>query len=91
MVPFAPFLVELPHREALEQDLGVDQARVDPEQQIGIEGIVAQSGDLVDPVDVLVHPIDPLDGLQGFLGGPERHRVSEPEGPVEALPWVALV
>ena len=62
-----------------------------PEQQVGVEGVVAKPRDLVDPVDLFMHLVDSSRRIQGFLAGTERHGVGESKRSLHALPGVVFV
>jgi hypothetical protein len=42
-------VVEAADGEALEEQEAVDQAGVDPEEQLGVAGVVVAAGDRVEP------------------------------------------
>ena len=83
--------VQLPDRQAFEQQLRVHQACVHPQQELGVPGVIGETGDLVDPVDVVVHQVDAPRGFERFLPRAERDLVGELERPLQPLPRIALV
>src|SRR6266498_3836764 len=69
MESLPPSVVESAHRQPLEQQLGIDQARVHPQQEGGVLCIVGKASDLVDPVNIIVNAVDALDRPLRLLTG----------------------
>jgi hypothetical protein len=89
--PLAAGVVEPAHRERFEQQGAVDQAAVDPQQQLRIEGVVGKPGHRVDSVDPGVDLVDPV-GRRVRLGlRPECDRIGQHQRALEPLPGVPLV
>ncbi len=91
MEALSPGIVEAPHRECLEQDRRVDEARMHIEQQLGVEGVVARAGHRVSAVDAGVDLVDRVGGGVRLGLGAEGHRVGQDQGALQAFPRVPLV
>ena len=89
--PLTTCVVERADGELLEQQRRVDQAGVDVEQQVGIEGVVGLARDGIDAVDPRVHLVDLVGGRVRLGLRAERHRVGQDQRPLQPLPRVALV
>ena len=89
--PLAPGIVERAYRQFLEQERAVHQAAVHVEEQLGIERVVGQARDRIGAVDARVDVVDA--GRRGVCLGlrPERDRVRQDQGALQAFPGVALV
>src|SRR6266511_19225 len=89
--PLPPGVVELPHGEAFEHELRVDQACVNPEQEVRVQCVVCEASDGIDAVHFLMDQVDPAGGLLCLLSGPESEGERELKRPFHSLPRVAFV
>ena len=89
--PLTPGVIQLPDRQLLEQQRGVDQARVHPEQQVRIERVVRLARDLIDTLDPRVDVVDAIGGDVRLSLGPERDGVREDQSALQPFPGVPLV
>ena len=87
----AAFFVQPSHGQSLEEERAVHQAPVNPEQQVQIERVVRQAGDLVHTVHGAVDLVDVFGRAQRLLLGAERQGVREPQRPLEPLPGISLI